>query len=194
MTTTYSSMPTTPRSAGPSTPRRALLAQSNLATPSRPFIPMAPHAFPIPSLPALSTRAYPVEPYARDLEFAQVRASDLATIDYTVNHMQTATAARRRAMAGVLAEIEEEKRRTEEQAKNLGEVARSVFRSVKKEREEEETGKEREKEARGRQRELAAELETVRADVAEQEMELKARRARTSRPYLCCCFPRVWVD
>lgn len=123
-----------------------------------------------------------------------MRASDLATIDYTVNHMRTATAARRRAMAGVLAEIEEEKRRTEEQAKNLGEVARSVFRSVKKEREEEETGKEREKEARGRQRELAAELETVRADVAEQEMELKARRARTSRPHLCCCFPRVWVD
>lgn len=174
------SAPTTPRSPALGTPRTASRRLTTNTTPSRPF-----HAptFAPPILPSLSPRPYPTTPYADDPDFASQRQADIATIDYAVNIMRSSSSARRTALAGMLAEIEEEKRRVEEAAKSLGEVAREMVKSLAREREEGEQARELEAEVLQRGRALKVQVEGIRADIAEAEAKLLARRERESPPF-----------
>lgn len=97
-----------------------------------------------------------------------------------------------RAKAEALAEVSEEKRSVEELTKQLGEVAMEMVKTVKKEREEVESAKEIEAKYGKVGRTLRVRLDAVKADIAEVEIQLMARRARKlPRPsFALLTFPR----
>ncbi|KAM0755716.1 kinetochore protein spc25 [Meredithblackwellia eburnea MCA 4105] len=159
----------TPRSAG-----RRLTFGVAATTPSRPPMMTVTTIHPIPTL---SLKPVPSRWYADDDEFTDLRASDRNAVDYTVSLMRNRASDRLHQLASTLAEVEEEKKRLDDACRSLKEAAKDMTVALKKERDEVDEAREKEAEVAQRGRALKVQVDAIKADVAEMESKLAARRA-----------------
>lgn len=173
----YSPQPgtaTTPRSS-----RRLTVANNNnTLTPSRPVISLPVQHAP---LPKLNPKSYRQQPYAVDAAFQQRLNDDWHALDYAVQTMADSLSSKRKDINASLAEIDEERRRIEAATKGLGELAKDMQRELKREIEEQREAKSKKVEVEQRQRTLEQQMDSIAAEIREEQKKLTARREREWR-------------
>lgn len=159
------------------TPRSSRRLTVNPLTPSRPVISLPVQHQP---LPKLNPRPYRTQPYAQDAGFQQRLNDDWHALDYAVQIMADSLSTKRKDINASLAEIDEERRRIEAATKGLGELAKDMQREMKKELEEQREAKGKKVEVQHRARTLEQQMESITAEIREEQKKLTARRERES--------------
>ncbi|KAK4052350.1 kinetochore-associated Ndc80 complex subunit spc25 [Microbotryomycetes sp. JL201] len=176
-TTTTMTMSTTPRSGRRlttnMTPSR--LTGNNAST------SVAPAVIAMPTLPQLNLRPYRQSPYAVDSQFKLRLQDDWAAVDYAVQTMEQALSAKRKDINASLAELDEEKRRIEHATKALGEAAKEMQLTLKKELDEQREAKDKKQEVEQRQRHLEQQVAALALEIKEEQKKLAARREVKAR-------------
>lgn len=155
------------------TPRTSRRLTVNPTTPSRLAISLPPS---LPPLAPLNLRAYPSTPYAHDPSFQQKLQQDWSNIDYSLQSLDHSLSLKRKDVQQALAELDEEKRKLQLATRNLGEQAKEMMDKVGKELLEHKQAKGNKVEVEQQGRALQQQMETIAAEIKEEQKKLLARR------------------